>query len=109
MQLARLDSSLSVEAFSGDKGRYRSHRPPQNEDRIMANISISSSVGASGISYGLRIVTWLELCFSRHAERRRLQQLGEDALKDIGLSQADAEREAGRWAWDGPQRPQAWR
>ena len=82
----------------------------------MANISMSSPVGAKlvgaksvaakGTSYGLRVVMWLELCFSRHAERQRLRQLDEDALKDIGLSQADAEREAGRWAWDGPQRPQ---
>lgn len=105
MHAARSDSSLSVEAFSGDNGRYPGHRPPQNEDSIMANISISSSAGANGASFGLRVVMWLELCFSRHAERQRLRQLDEDALKDIGLSLADAEREAGRWAWDGPRRP----
>ncbi|CAH1666253.1 DUF1127 domain-containing protein [Chelatococcus asaccharovorans] len=70
----------------------------------MANISLPSSITTSSGSYGLRWVAWLELCLSRSVERRRLRQLDETALKDIGLSQVDAEREAARWPWDGPAR-----
>ncbi|CAH1659397.1 hypothetical protein CHELA1G11_11564 [Hyphomicrobiales bacterium] len=72
--------------------------------KIMANISLPSSLTARGNDYGLRLVTWIELNLSRYAERRRLRQLDENALKDIGLSQADAEREASRWPWEGPAR-----
>ena len=44
---------------------------------------------------------WLELCLTRWRERRRLQELNDDQLKDIGLSRADVERECRRWPWDG--------
>ena len=72
--------------------------------KIMANISIPSLVTGRRNNHGLRFVTWLELSLSRYTERRRLRQLDENALKDIGLSQADAEREASRWPWDGSER-----
>ena len=46
-------------------------------------------------------IAWLELCFARRRERRALQRLDDDRLRDIGLSRADVERECQRWPWDG--------
>lgn len=38
---------------------------------------------------------WLE----RAAQRRRLSQLDDRMLKDIGVGRADAERESSKWFW----------
>lgn len=45
-----------------------------------------------------RVRRWRQL--SR--QRRELAQLSDEILKDIGLSRADALREAGRRFWDDP-------
>jgi uncharacterized protein YjiS (DUF1127 family) len=47
-------------------------------------------------------LAWLQLCVLRSGERRRLRELTDRELKDIGLSRADVERECRRWPWDGP-------
>lgn len=49
-----------------------------------------------------RVFTRLELAFRVARERRQLMALDADALKDIGLSRADADGEAGRKFWDLP-------
>ena len=46
----------------------------------------------------LKLLRWLELV----EQRRRLLQLGDRMLKDIGVSRADAERESQRPFWDDP-------
>lgn len=43
-----------------------------------------------------RVVFWMELAESR----RRLRQLDERMLRDIGVDRADAEREARRPFWE---------
>lgn len=45
-----------------------------------------------------QLLRWWQLAQQRH----RLAQLDEFALKDIGVSRADAEREAQRPFWDEP-------
>jgi uncharacterized protein YjiS (DUF1127 family) len=43
---------------------------------------------------------WLERQLERRRSRRALLRLNDDQLKDIGLSRADADREASRPFWD---------
>jgi uncharacterized protein YjiS (DUF1127 family) len=50
----------------------------------------------------LRAVTWIEAAFRTLRERRQLMALDDHALKDIGLSRADAHREWCRPFWDLP-------
>ncbi len=45
-------------------------------------------------------VVWFDRCLTCLQERRRLRELNDDQLKDIGLSRADVERECRRWPWD---------
>jgi uncharacterized protein YjiS (DUF1127 family) len=45
---------------------------------------------------------WLTVAFAVARERRALMALSDDALKDIGLSRADAYREGTRPIWDLP-------
>ncbi len=54
--------------------------------------------------YVLRWMRWLELCVARSTERRTLESLNDDQLRDIGLSKSDVARECRRWAWDGSAR-----
>lgn len=51
---------------------------------------------ASGLL--LRIHRWREL----HRQRRELERLSDEMLKDIGISRVDALREAQRSFWDDP-------
>lgn len=44
--------------------------------------------------------SWLERKLERRRSRIALLELSDDLLKDIGLSRADAHREAGRPFWD---------
>jgi len=50
----------------------------------------------------VRAVSWVEAAFRTVRERRQLMALGDDALKDIGVSRADAYREGSRPFWDLP-------
>jgi uncharacterized protein YjiS (DUF1127 family) len=45
------------------------------------------------------IVSWLELQFERRRTRLSLAEMSEEQLKDIGLSRADAYREANKRIW----------
>jgi uncharacterized protein YjiS (DUF1127 family) len=47
-------------------------------------------------------VSWVERAFRTARERRQLMALDERALKDIGLSRADAHSEWTRRFWDLP-------
>lgn len=47
-----------------------------------------------------RIIDWLARAMETARQRRALLRLDDGALKDIGLSRADAYREANRSFWD---------
>jgi uncharacterized protein YjiS (DUF1127 family) len=47
---------------------------------------------------------WIGLAARTYRERRALRRVDAAMLKDIGLSRADVEREAGRPFWDLPDR-----
>jgi uncharacterized protein YjiS (DUF1127 family) len=49
-----------------------------------------------------KLVRRLSVAFAVSRERRALMALGDDALKDIGLSRADAYHEGTRSFWDLP-------
>lgn len=50
-----------------------------------------------------RVVAWLQRRHELAQQRRRLRDLDEHMLKDIGLSRADVARIAGRrWFWEEP-------
>ena len=49
-----------------------------------------------------RLARRLSVAFAVARERRALMALGDDALKDIGLSRSDAYREGSRSFWDLP-------
>lgn len=51
----------------------------------------------------LRIFDRLSLAYKIYRERRALLALSDYELKDIGLSRADAHREASRPLWDLPE------
>lgn len=48
-------------------------------------------------------VSWLSRALEVARQRRALLRLGDDALKDIGVSRADAWREGNRHWWDLPE------
>jgi uncharacterized protein YjiS (DUF1127 family) len=50
----------------------------------------------------MRAISWVERAFRTARERRQLMVLDERALKDIGLSPADAHGEWSRPFWDLP-------
>jgi uncharacterized protein YjiS (DUF1127 family) len=50
----------------------------------------------------VRAISWLEHAFRTARERRQLMALDTRALKDIGLSRADADGEWSRPFWDLP-------
>lgn len=49
-----------------------------------------------------RVSGWVRKAFETYRERRQLLALSDATLKDIGVSRADAEREASRSFWDLP-------
>ena len=51
----------------------------------------------------LRIFDRLWLAYKVYRERQALLALSDDELRDIGLSRADARREANRPLWDLPE------
>jgi uncharacterized protein YjiS (DUF1127 family) len=55
--------------------------------------------GANGLAWLRRR---LAIAFAVARERRALLELSDDALKDVGLSRADAYREGTRSFWDLP-------
>jgi uncharacterized protein YjiS (DUF1127 family) len=50
------------------------------------------------------ILAWLRLCLARRSQRIVLGELTDDRLRDLGLTRADAAREASRWPWEGTPR-----
>jgi uncharacterized protein YjiS (DUF1127 family) len=62
-----------------------------------------SQPGTSARPVLARAVYWAEAVFRTLDERRRLMQLDERALRDIGLSRADAAREWSRPFWQIPE------
>lgn len=47
------------------------------------------------------VLAWLRLCLARWRERIELGELGEDRLRDVGLTRSQAAREAARQPWHG--------
>jgi len=64
-------------------------------DRIPAPAERGSAHGSLVGALGRRILTWWE----RSRQRRALQALDDWALKDVGLSRADAMRECDKPFW----------
>ena len=61
-----------------------------------------TATGFAGTADSLRrVAAWLGACLERSHQRRRLADLDDGLLKEIGLSRADVARECGRWPWDG--------
>lgn len=52
---------------------------------------------------GPRVLTWLTLGLGAARQRRRLAELDDALLRDIGLTRQDALAEARRPVWDVPQ------
>lgn len=64
---------------------------------------LASRGSGSWLSQLLRIVRQLPLAYRVYSERRALMSLSDQTLKDIGLSRADAYREASRPWWHVPE------
>jgi uncharacterized protein YjiS (DUF1127 family) len=69
------------------------------------------AVVAGGARWQLRVARWLPLAWRQlrrwqqlAAQRRQLASLSDAALKDLGISRADAYQEAERPFWDDPLR-----
>ena len=60
---------------------------------------ISQSQGGSRFSV-TALLGWLEYRLEKRRSRRALLEMGDDQLKDIGLSRSDAHGEARRPFWD---------
>jgi uncharacterized protein YjiS (DUF1127 family) len=45
------------------------------------------------------ILVWALRCAERASERRALARLTDWQLRDIGISRAEADAEAGKWSW----------
>ncbi len=56
----------------------------------------------TGVTGVTRVFGWARKAFETYRERRQLLALSDATLKDIGVSRADAEREASRSFWDLP-------
>lgn len=67
--------------------------------------SLAAHAGSAGGAWSRirRARLWLWQCLEcwseRRRQRRQLRRLGDRILKDIGLSRADVEREAGKPFW----------
>jgi uncharacterized protein YjiS (DUF1127 family) len=76
-------------------------------DTIRRDVFSSGPSAAAGFSPRLPRLGWLivkmldglEAMAQKHRSRRLLLELTDEQLKDIGISRADAEREAGRPFW----------
>jgi uncharacterized protein YjiS (DUF1127 family) len=60
--------------------------------------SIETSRSGTGAAWLVRFVL---LAVHRARERRRLLELSDDQLRDIGLTPFEARHETSRWPWDG--------
>jgi uncharacterized protein YjiS (DUF1127 family) len=65
---------------------------------VLKTLSDESVLQRWWTSAGKQIARWRKL----HHERIQLASLSDDALKDIGLSRADAYEEINRPFWDDP-------
>jgi uncharacterized protein YjiS (DUF1127 family) len=67
-------------------------------DTIAARRPRARALGIAAIL--TEAIAWFDERLERRASRRALTELTEYQLKDIGISRADAVREAGRPFWD---------
>jgi uncharacterized protein YjiS (DUF1127 family) len=63
---------------------------------------VPSVVMSALINRASSLIHWLEVAWQLRTERRKLSELSDRALRDIGLSRADVWREARRSFWDVP-------
>ncbi|SMR70786.1 Uncharacterized conserved protein YjiS, DUF1127 family [Aliiroseovarius halocynthiae] len=57
---------------------------------------------APAVKHSFSPLTWLATAIQTRRERVALSQLDDHRLKDLGLTRAEADREAGRPIWDVP-------
>lgn len=62
-----------------------------------AGVSSATERAHKGLS---SMVSWLGAAMQVYRERRAMRALSDEILKDLGLSRADVEREAGRSFFD---------
>jgi uncharacterized protein YjiS (DUF1127 family) len=60
---------------------------------------IRAPARGSTIAAAARLLALLSTWIDRSRQRRHLQRLSDDRLKDIGLTRADVAREAGKSFW----------
>ena len=65
------------------------------------SIRLFSSQSSKSRSFAIRLTALLESWVERRRQRLTLQALSDYALKDIGLSRSEAEREARKPFWRG--------
>ena len=86
------------------------HRKTLSRDEWRAAQEAGSAIAGPVLSVVARgllnqassLMHWLEVAWQVRTERRKLSELGDRALHDIGLSRADVWREAMRSFWDVP-------
>lgn len=70
---------------------------------MVTNVARGAGRQASSRASLRRLVVLLERWMELRRERRRLLELSDAMLRDLGLTRADAEHEGSRWFWDLPQ------
>jgi uncharacterized protein YjiS (DUF1127 family) len=74
-------------------GRQRLGRAADALSRLVRRASLGLTACSTRASEAVQL--WRE----RNRQRRALQNLNDDMLKDIGLSRCDVYRESSRWFW----------
>jgi uncharacterized protein YjiS (DUF1127 family) len=73
------------------------------QDALVAPIPHRGAHAARTFGYLLpftrAILAWALRCAERSAQRRTLTQMTDWQLRDIGISRAEADGEAGKWCW----------
>jgi uncharacterized protein YjiS (DUF1127 family) len=74
------------------------------EDIVFSLIEAPSRIAGEAWARCVMAVTWLDHCLEVRRQRSTLLLMDGHMLKDIGLSRADVECEAGRKFWDAGKR-----
>jgi uncharacterized protein YjiS (DUF1127 family) len=76
----------------GRSAMGQAHVLPHRAAGIIGAAIVAGLAGATGL-----VLTWID----RYRQRRMLSSLSDHMLKDIGVTRADVDREAGKRFWHG--------
>jgi uncharacterized protein YjiS (DUF1127 family) len=94
----RSDDSFRPRSASRDGAGLRA--VPSHAGRKTATASGNyGRAEALGLFWGTRFWHWCARCSARSRQRRALAQLGDNALKDIGVTRRQANAEAAKPFW----------